>query len=237
MRCAAQPGSHVLPLAEVAPHTAWPLTEDGIWLQLNGAAPPAARAGLFLDRDGVIIEDTGYISSPSAVRLMPGAATLVRRANRAAVAVAVVSNQSGIARGFYGWGAFAAVETEIGRQLRAEGAAIDGVCACPFHPEFGDTDPVRTARWRKPGPGMIEALAAALRIDRRRAWMIGDKSSDIEAARNAGLAGAVICPRGGDRDARNQALRLSTAEFLVRETSDLNRVPAILFELFENAPK
>ena len=227
----------MLPSIDVAPRIALPLTADGIWLQVTGAVPAAARPGLFLDRDGVIVEDTGYLSVPSAVRLMRGAAALVRRANEAGIAVAVVTNQSGIARGLYGWDAFAAVEAEIGRQLKADGAAVDGVCACPFHPEFGGADPERTARWRKPGPAMIDALTAALRIDRRRAWLIGDKSSDIEAARNAGLAGAVICLTGGDRNARDQSLRLDSANFAVREANELNRIPAILPELFHDAPK
>ena len=227
----------MLPSADVAPRAALPLTADGIWLRVAGAVPAAARPGLFLDRDGVIVEDTGYLSSPSAVRLIRGAAALVRRANEAGIAVAVVTNQSGIARGLYGWDEFAAVEAEIGRQLGTDGAAIDGVCACPFHPEFGGSDPERTARWRKPGPGMIEALAAALRIDRRRAWMIGDKASDIEAARNAGLAGAVICLTGDERSARDRSLRLDSANFAVREATELNRIPAILPELFHDAPK
>lgn len=227
----------MLPSADVAPRAALPLTADGIWLRVAGAVPAAARPGLFLDRDGVIVEDTGYLSSPSAVHLIPGAVALVRRANEAGIAVAVVTNQSGIARGLYGWDEFAAVEVEIGRQLGTDGAAIDGVCACPLHPEFGGSDPERTARWRKPGPGMIEALATALRIDRRRAWMIGDKVSDIEAARNAGLAGAVIWPPGGERSVRDQALRLRGADFAVRAATDLSRIPAILPELFDDVPR
>jgi D-glycero-D-manno-heptose 1,7-bisphosphate phosphatase len=228
-----QPRNRALPSAEVAPRAVLPLTADGIWLQVNGAVPAAARAGLFLDRDGVIVEDTGYLSTPSAVRLLPGAAALMRRANQAGIAVAVVTNQSGIARRLFGWDEFAAVEAEIERQLLADGAAIDGICACPFHPEFGDADPASTARWRKPGPGMIEALAAALWIDRQRAWIVGDKPGDIEAARNAGLAGAVLLPPGGDHAARDRALGLGGTDFSVRVTGELNRIPAILHELFD----
>jgi D-glycero-D-manno-heptose 1,7-bisphosphate phosphatase len=219
--------------AEAARRAVLPLTPDGIWLQVKSTVPAAARAGLFLDRDGVIVEDIGYLSAPSAVRLMPGAAALIRRANQAGIAMAIVTNQSGIARKLYGWDEFAAVEVEIERQLLAADAAIDGVCACPFHPDFGDTDSARTERWRKPGPGMIEALGAALRIDRRRAWMIGDKPSDVEAARNAGLAGAVILRPSGDHAVRPQAMRLCGPDFAVRETGDLSQVPVILPELFD----
>jgi D-glycero-D-manno-heptose 1,7-bisphosphate phosphatase len=210
----------------------WPLNADGAWLRAQ-PVPTAPRPGLFLDRDGVVIEDLGYVSRRDQVRLMPGAASLIRRANEASVAVAVVTNQSGIARGLYGWDEFAAVEEAITELLTTAGATVDGVCACPFHPDFGG-DAVRTARWRKPGPAMIEALAMALRIDRRRSWLIGDKASDIAAARNARLAGAVLVLCGHGEADLDTAKALVTSDFRVSIASDIDAASAMLAgELFE----
>jgi D-glycero-D-manno-heptose 1,7-bisphosphate phosphatase len=92
----------------------WPIAPPGIWMAVREPGPssphPAPRPGLFLDRDGVVVVDTGFLSDPKGVSLVPGAAALIAAANRDAVPVAVVTNQSGIDRGHYGWDAFAAVE-------------------------------------------------------------------------------------------------------------------------------
>jgi D-glycero-D-manno-heptose 1,7-bisphosphate phosphatase len=170
----------------------FPLTVDGVWLTAGARPAGGMRPGLFLDRDGVIVEEIGYLHRADEVRMMPGAASLIARANQAAIPVCVVTNQSGIARGMYGWAEFAAVEAEIERRLAKSAAALDGVAACPFHPDFTPGYAEPHDRWRKPGPGMIEALAERLAIDRARSWFIGDKAVDIEAARAAGLAGIVL---------------------------------------------
>ena len=181
--------------------TPWPITDDGIWLEVRAARARRPRPALFLDRDGVIIEDRDFVSDPAAVALLPGAARLIAAANRAGVPVAVVTNQSGIDRGLYGWDAFAAVEARIDERLAVGGAAIDARAACPFHPDFSPGFGPAQARWRKPGPGMIEALAKRLNVDLGRSWLVGDKPSDIEAAREASLAGAIRLPRlHGDPD-------------------------------------
>jgi D-glycero-D-manno-heptose 1,7-bisphosphate phosphatase len=164
-----------------------------VWIELRVAPPAGApRPGLFLDRDGIIVEDCEYLSDPRRAALVPGAAALIAAANQARVPVAVVTNQSGIDQGLYGWTEFAAVEAEIARLLALGGARVDAVAACPFHPVatagFGDEQ----ANWRKPGPRMITALSARLRIDSTRSWLVGDRGRDVAAARAAGLAGALI---------------------------------------------
>ncbi len=174
--------------------TPWPITDDGIGLKVRAARGVRPRPALVLDRDGVIIEDTDYIGDPDEVRLIPGAAEMITVANRAGVPVAVVTNQSGIDRGLYGWDAFAAVEAEIAARLAAAGARLDAVLACPFHPRFTPRYGARHAHWRKPGAGLILALAERLNIDLGRSWLVGDKPSDIEAACEAGLAGAIRLP-------------------------------------------
>jgi len=122
---------------------------------------------------------------------MPGAVALLRWATARGLPVAVVSNQSGIARGLFGWDDFSAVQEEISDRLADEGVRIDLMIACPFHPEHTKNWDATHARWRKPGPGMLEYAAELLNLDLGRSWMIGDAESDIAAARAAGMAGAV----------------------------------------------
>ncbi len=171
---------------------AWPIEPPGVWLDVRSPPLRSPRPGLFLDRDGVIVDDVGFLASPNDVELLPGAAELIAEANRCAVPVAVVTNQSGIGRQLFGWAAFADVEREIARRLSAAGARLDAVLACPFHPEFtpnyGDVE----SQWRKPGPGLVLAAGRLLNIDIGMSWLVGDRTRDIEAARSAGLAGAIL---------------------------------------------
>jgi D-glycero-D-manno-heptose 1,7-bisphosphate phosphatase len=185
------------------------------------------RPGLFLDRDGVIVEEIGYLHRVADLRMMPGIATLIARANRRGIPVCVVTNQAGIARGLYGWPEFATIADEIERRLAAEDAHVDGVAACPFHPEFTKGYGAREDRWRKPGPAMIEALAARLGIDRARSWFIGDKIADIDAARAAGLAGVVVV-----RGAQSPAHVDGDEKFAVYFVDDIEAATAVLAPFF-----
>lgn len=169
----------------------WPIVAPGIYLEARAQPSASRRPGLFLDRDGVIIVDKGFVSAPEDVELVPGAPELIAAANRCAVPVAVVTNQSGIARQKFGWAEFAAVEREISHRLAAAGARLDAVLACPFHPEFTANYGEAEAHWRKPGPGLVLAAARHLNIDIESSWLIGDQPRDIEAAKNAALAGAI----------------------------------------------
>ena len=115
--------------------------DDGIWIEIadHRCRPRRGRrAALFLDRDGVIVEDTGFLSREADVRLVAGA-------NRLGVPVIIVSNQSGIGRGFFDWAAFARVQTRIAALLARDAASIDAVLACPHHPPKRLT-PIRTHR-------------------------------------------------------------------------------------------
>lgn len=172
--------------------TELPLVPPGIWLSLDRPALDVPAPALFLDRDGVIVDDAGYLGDPADVRLVDGIADLIGATNVAGVPVVVVTNQSGIARGLFGWPDFAAVQAEIARRLAVVGARLDAVAACPFHPDFTPDYGPDLAVWRKPGPGMLTLLAERLNIDLASSWLIGDHQSDIEAARQAGLAGAAL---------------------------------------------
>ena len=175
----------------------------GIWLQLSAVGPKAPQAALFLDRDGVIVEDPGYLSKPEDVRLVAGVTTLISAANAADVPVIVVTNQSGIARGFFDWEDFTSVQQEIEHQLSAEGVRLSAAVACPFHPDFSDD------------PKMIQLAAERLNIDVRRSALVGDHLTDIAAASAAGLSGGVIVLTGHGRTHAKDAASVNRPGFKV----------------------
>ena len=207
----------------------WPLI-DGIWLAAPGAlSPPAPTAGgpaLFLDRDGLLVEEVGYLHRPADVRLQPGVAPLLRRAAAAGWARVVVTNQSGIGRGLYGWAEFAATQVQIEALLAAEGAALDLVAACPFHPQA--RPPWRAAEHpcRKPRPGMLLLAAERLGLDLARSWILGDQASDMAAGRAAGLAGGGHLATGHGLAERGKALREARPGYRVLPFATLLEVPA-----------
>lgn len=141
---------------------------------------------VFLDRDGTLIREEHYLSSPEQVHVLPGAAAAVRRLNAAGVRVVVVTNQAGVARGYFPESRIAEVHTRLSTLLAAEGAAVDAYYHCPHHPD-GIVAEYRTAcDCRKPRPGMFRAAARDLGLDLARSWVVGDKRCDLEAGAAAG---------------------------------------------------
>lgn len=145
------------------------------------------RPAVFLDRDGVLIEDTGYISHPDQIRHIPGSAEAVARLNQAGITVALVTNQSGVGRGYYSWQDFEAVQGAIETRLAAEGAWLDGVWACGYDPESAGAEGAKDHPWRKPNPGMIQDAAMELGLNVEVSWMAGDRASDVQAGLRAGI--------------------------------------------------
>ncbi len=196
------------------------LLPNGIWI--SDPAPAKHRGpALFLDRDGVIVREVDYLSRAEDVGLETGAAELLHYARGRGFAIAVITNQSGIARGRFGWAEFEAVEAEIARQLSAQGLTLDLVVACAFHEDHTPDFTADHARWRKPGPAMLELAAERLGCDLAGSIMIGDKASDIEAARNAGLKMAIHVLTGHGREEREAALKLARRDFDVLPARDL----------------
>jgi D-glycero-D-manno-heptose 1,7-bisphosphate phosphatase len=172
----------------------------GLWFEIFSTDAMPGRPALFLDRDGVIVEETNYLGHAEDVRMIASAAPAISWANQAGFAAIVVTNQAGIGRGYYGWDGFIAVQERIVTDLAKGHAHIDAVLACAFH-EQGRGPLARTDHpWRKPNPGMILAAAQALRLDLGRSIAIGDKISDIEAAHRAGLPWGILVESGHGRD-------------------------------------
>lgn len=147
----------------------------------------SARGAVFLDRDGTIIEDTGYIADPEAVRLLPGAAAAIARLNRAGRPAIVVTNQSGIARGLLDEAAYAAVARRLEALLAADGARLDAHYHCPHHPDF--TGPCEC---RKPGPLLYRRAAADHELDLAASWWVGDRMRDVLPAERFGGHGLLL---------------------------------------------
>lgn len=154
----------------------------------NRQASPA----IFIDRDGTINEDFGYISKPSDLVIYPWVAEAVRLINEAEFKTIVVTNQSGVARGIYTEDDLRIIHTRMISELQKQSARIDGVYYCPHHPDYGDERYRRECECRKPSPGMLHAAAREHKIDLARSFVIGDKASDINLASNVGAKGALV---------------------------------------------
>ncbi len=159
------------------------------------------RQAVFLDRDGTIIEDSGYVADPAKVRLLPGAAQAIRRVNDAGFFAVIVSNQSGIARGIFSEDALAKVHSRVESLLTKQDARIDAAYYCPFleGPDAKDAHYRKPSDLRKPKPGMLLQAASEHDIDLAHSWMIGDAARDVEAGARAGCRTVLL--NGGSESA------------------------------------
>jgi D-glycero-D-manno-heptose 1,7-bisphosphate phosphatase len=177
----------------------------------EGMAESAPRGAVFLDRDGTLVRDPGYLHDPTAVELLPGVAPGLAALARAGWPLVIVSNQSGIARGLYGPDAFDAVLARLGELLAPHGVRFAAAYFCPHHPDI--TGPCDC---RKPGVALFEQAAREHRIDLARSWMVGDRLSDVEPARRLGGRGLLIeTPEAPDDAARARAQGFAVAPDLV----------------------
>jgi D-glycero-D-manno-heptose 1,7-bisphosphate phosphatase len=148
--------------------------------------------GLFLDRDGVINEEVGYLNKSEEVRFVPGIFSLCRTAQTLGYKLIVVTNQSGIARGFYTEADFHHLMDWMRGEFKREGITLDAVYFCPYHPEHGVGDYRQEHEDRKPGPGMLRRGAREFGLALTESVMVGDRCSDIAAANTAGLRQAFL---------------------------------------------
>jgi D-glycero-D-manno-heptose 1,7-bisphosphate phosphatase len=145
-----------------------------------------------MDRDGCLTEEVGYVNHPARIRLLPRTAEAIRRLNRAGVAAVMVTNQAGIAKGYFSEETLAAVNDEMLRQLEARGARLDGLYICTHHPEEGEPPYRAACDCRKPQPGLLRRAASELGLALDASVMVGDKISDVAAGRAAGTAAVLV---------------------------------------------
>jgi D,D-heptose 1,7-bisphosphate phosphatase len=174
---------------QACPATGWP-----------GRGPTAGRSGLrpgiLLDRDGTIIVDHGYVGSVDRVEFIDGAAEAIAGFNQAGLPVAVVTNQAGVARGFYGIDDVIRVHRYITERLAEHGAHIDLFLFSPYHPAGVVEAFARTSEDRKPRPGMAKAAAVALDLDLTASWVVGDRPEDMGLADSVGASAIYLGPSG-----------------------------------------
>jgi D,D-heptose 1,7-bisphosphate phosphatase len=160
------------------------------------------QAAVFLDRDGTINEEVGYLDRLENLRLIPGASEAIRRINAGGMKAVVVTNQSGVARGLYDEAFVKKTHARLRELLRREGAHLDGLYFCPHHPSEGRGEYLRPCDCRKPAPGLFLLAAEELRLDLSLSWMIGDTLKDIEAGVRAGTKGILVRTGYGEAELR-----------------------------------
>jgi D-glycero-D-manno-heptose 1,7-bisphosphate phosphatase len=172
------------------------------------------RPAAFIDRDGVINIERGYVHKEADFELLPGVFDGLRRLQSAGYALIVVTNQAGIAKGYFSESDFDRLTAHMLDKLSVEGIRIEKVYHCPHHPRATRADLRCNCTCRKPGPGMLLQAAFDLGLDLARSVLVGDKSSDIEAGRAAGLASCVLVRSGHPFSLADQALADACADDL-----------------------
>jgi D-glycero-D-manno-heptose 1,7-bisphosphate phosphatase len=147
---------------------------------------------VFIDRDGTINEDIGYVSKPEELIIYPWAPRAVRLINEAGMKAIVITNQSGVARGLYSEQTLQVIHQRMIDELAQSGAWIDAVYYCPHHPEVGDERYRIVCNCRKPRPGLLHKAAREHEIELASSYLIGDKVSDLELAQSAGVRSVLV---------------------------------------------
>ncbi|HXD87156.1 MAG TPA: D-glycero-beta-D-manno-heptose 1,7-bisphosphate 7-phosphatase [Urbifossiella sp.] len=150
------------------------------------------RPAVFLDRDGVIIDDVHYLAMPDQVRLIPGSAEAIAALNQAGWPVVVATNQAGVGRGLFTEADVQAVHRHLSALLAGFGAKVDAFYYCPHFAESVHAHYRAVCSCRKPQPGLLRQAAAELDLDLARSWMIGDRESDLQAGAAAGARTVLV---------------------------------------------
>ena len=194
--------------------------------------PAALNRAVFLDRDGTVNEEVGYLSDLGQLKLLPGAAEAIRRLNAAGFKVVLVTNQSGVARGYFPESFVQETHDRLERMLAVAGARLDGIYYCPHHPHAGILHYTVTCDCRKPGTGLLDRAARELSIDVSRSFMVGDKWSDVELGQRAGTRSILVRTGFAPDDGGNiRPPQVGEPDFVARDLAEavdwiMRQVPA-----------
>jgi D-glycero-D-manno-heptose 1,7-bisphosphate phosphatase len=150
------------------------------------------RRAVFMDRDGTLSEEVGYVNHPSRFRLFPSAASAIKHLNDSGWLAIVITNQAGVARGYFSEDMIQTIHAAMRQELENSGARLDAVYYCAHHPTVGEPPYRLDCDCRKPKPGLISRAAKEFDIDLEGSWMVGDRYGDVELARNAGVNSAFV---------------------------------------------
>ncbi len=199
-----------------------------------------AERAVFLDRDGTMIEDVGYLDDPEGIAIYAEAIEAVQNLREHGWKIVVVTNQSGVARGLFDEGTLERIHDQLREAFLHQGAPIDAILTCPHHPEANVLRYRRHCTCRKPQPGLLRRAAQSMEIDLARSYMIGDKLSDVEAGHRASCRSILVLTGVGQEsvsaleDSKDRASRgraalaqpdhvadnlLEASEWLLREES------------------
>jgi D-glycero-D-manno-heptose 1,7-bisphosphate phosphatase len=152
----------------------------------------ARRPAIFLDRDGTLSHEVGYVNHPSRFRLYPWSVGMVRAINQAGWLAVIVTNQAGVARGYFPEAVVDEVNARLREAMAAGGARLDGLYVCLHHPTVGEPPYRRDCDCRKPRPGMLRRAEEELGADLARSWVVGDRLGDVQLAWSVGAKGALV---------------------------------------------
>ena len=147
---------------------------------------------VFIDRDGTISEEVGYLNNIDRLKLIKGTSHAIKLLNKKGLKAIVVTNQAGVARGYFPEELIHKANERLKKLLSKSGAYLDGIYYCPHHPEIGNEKYRKICDCRKPNPGMIETASDELDIDISRSYVVGDKLSDVSLAHNVGAKGILV---------------------------------------------
>lgn len=186
----------------------------GLWREVRVPITQTGLPALFLDRDGVMVEEVNYLHRVDDVQVLDGVAEAIQAANARNIAVVMVTNQAGVGRGYFSWSDFSAVQEQLHAELRAQGAFVNMVYACGYH-EDGLGALAQDHHWRKPNPGMFEQAIVDSGCLPERSIIVGDRANDLAAGRAARLKRGFLVKSGyGSQQSEQElALKLNDSSF------------------------
>ncbi|MBI4428834.1 MAG: D-glycero-beta-D-manno-heptose 1,7-bisphosphate 7-phosphatase [Ignavibacteriales bacterium] len=175
--------------------------------------------GIFFDRDGTINAEVDFLSDPDELELLPGVAEAIREANELGLKVFVITNQSGIARGFLSEHDLEKVHKKLRALLSVRGARIDKIYYCPHHPEFGKQPYNVACDCRKPNTGMLKAAARTFGVDLLKSFVVGDRFVDMKAGENAGCTTVLVLTGYGEAE-REECLLNARVDYVAKNAGE-----------------